>query len=143
MQAFNLEKLLRYLMEGLGVAIASYLISGQRYTLQEVGMIGMTAALTLFVLDAFSPGTSAGARQGTGFGLGYQTVNLPEAATTFGVPVLPGLEGFDGQSTYVLPSQAGGEGEDVVDLLEGQQCGGAEFRAGARAEEAFSEEAEV
>lgn len=80
---FDWQALLKYLLEGVGVALAAYYIPRRNLNLQEVAMIALTAAATFALLDQFSPSTAAGARQGTGFGIGYQTV-------TGGVP-----EGFN------------------------------------------------
>lgn len=82
--SFNLKSLLRYLSEGFGVGLASYLIAGQRFSLQEILMIALTAAVTLFILDQFAPAIGPSARLGAGFGLGLQTVTN-----------VPGLEAFD------------------------------------------------
>lgn len=91
MQMFDLKALLRYLSEGFGVGLASYLIAGQRFTLQEILMIALTAAVTLFVLDQFAPAIGPSARLGAGFGLGLQTVTNA-----------PGLEAFDDQEAVQM-----------------------------------------
>ena len=76
------SNLLKYLLEGLAVAVAAFYIP-KGLSLQEVGLIALTAAATFLVLDLFSPSVAAGARQGAGFGIGY---NLAHGA---------GLEGFN------------------------------------------------
>lgn len=94
-----LRNLFKYLIEGVGVAVATFLISGQRYGLQEVGLIGLSAGVTLMLLDMYAPGVAAGARQGTGYGLGLQMGNLP-------------VEGFEGHPMYADSAvQEGGEVE--------------------------------
>jgi hypothetical protein len=79
------RNIFKYLIEGIGVAVATFLVSGQRYSLQEVGLIGLSASLTLMLLDMYAPAIGLGARQGTGFGLGLRVNNLP-------------VEGFDDES---------------------------------------------
>lgn len=65
----------KYLLEGLGVGVATYLISGKKSTVMEIVMIGLSAALTFLFLDTFAPTIGSSARAGSGFGLGYQTVS--------------------------------------------------------------------
>lgn len=80
------KRFFKYLVEGLGVALASHLISGQRYSLMEMGMIGASAAITLMLLDTFAPGVAAGSRMGSGYKLGMQLTapNLLPAIEPFG-----------------------------------------------------------
>src|SRR3990167_4340119 len=66
--------LIKYLLEGLAVAVAAFYIPRRKADLQEIAMIGLTAAAVFLVLDSFSPAVAAGARQGSGFGIGLQTV---------------------------------------------------------------------
>lgn len=76
----NLESLikniLKYLLEGLAVAIAAKYIPSREISMNEVVMIALTAALTFFVLDLFSPSIASGARLGTGFGIGANQVGF-------------------------------------------------------------------
>ena len=83
---FQTTDLIKYLLEGLSVAVAAYLIPRRTVSPQAIAMIAVTAAAIFMVLDQFSPLTAAGARQGAGFGIGYQ--NIAGGA-------IPGLEGFD------------------------------------------------
>ena len=64
MQPFNLKSLLRYLAEGFGVGLDSYLIAGQRFSLQEIFMIAITASAVLFVLIYLSPQIGPSAKLG-------------------------------------------------------------------------------
>ena len=73
--------LIKYLLEGLAVAVAAFYIPRRKADLQEIAMIGLTAAAVFLVLDSFSPAVAAGARQGSGFGIGMGITN--------------GLEGFE------------------------------------------------
>ena len=72
----TLNSLIKYLLEGLAVTIAGYLIAGKRITFLEVAIIGFTSAITFMILDLFTTGIGYSARQGLGFGLGYQQFNM-------------------------------------------------------------------
>jgi hypothetical protein len=72
--SFDLAEIVRravkYLVEGLVVAIAAYVIPSKKMDTAELLVIAMTAATTFAILDIFSPSISAGARMGTGFSIG-------------------------------------------------------------------------
>lgn len=70
----NAENVVKYILEGLAVSVASHLVSKNRLNFKEIALLGVTAALVFMVLDQFSPAVSAGARQGSGFGIGYKMV---------------------------------------------------------------------
>ena len=64
------KRLVKYVIEGLAVALVTFVIPKQSLDLEEVVMIALTAAATFAVLDTFSPAIASGARKGTGFGVG-------------------------------------------------------------------------
>lgn len=68
--------LIKYLLEGLAVAVVSAVILPGRLpsNYQRVATIAATAALTFYVLDKLAPQVAAGARQGAGWGTGQQLV---------------------------------------------------------------------
>jgi len=68
------DQLIKYLLEGLAVSLASNIISKGKLDIKEIMLLGVTAAATFLVLDYFAPSVTAGARQGAGFGLGYKLV---------------------------------------------------------------------
>lgn len=70
----DVQSLVKYALEGIAVAAAAYYITKKKTNLYEIGTIALIAALTFLVLDQFSPGVAAGARQGSGFGIGYNLV---------------------------------------------------------------------
>jgi hypothetical protein len=81
-------QVLKYVLEGLAVGIAAYLISGiskkgRSLSFSEIAAIALTASATFVVLDLFAPTISISARQGSGFGLGAQTVGFGVAAEAF------------------------------------------------------------
>ena len=68
---FDVNSLVKYILEGIAVALAAFYIPRRNVDPKEIAMIALTAAMAFAVLDMFSPGVAAGARQGTGFGIGY------------------------------------------------------------------------
>jgi hypothetical protein len=71
---FQLQNLVKIVLEGLAVALAAYYIPQRKTSLVEVLCIGLTAAAIFSLLDLFSPSIAAGARQGAGFGVGLNSV---------------------------------------------------------------------
>ena len=64
------KKIIIYLIEGLVVAVASFVIPKKTLNIEEVVIIALTAAATFSVLDVFIPSMGVSARGGAGFGLG-------------------------------------------------------------------------
>lgn len=96
---FDVHSLVKYLLEGLAVAVAAYLIPKKSVQPKEIALIGLTAAAMFAVLDQFAPLVAVGARQGAGFGIGLQQVGY-------------GYEGFNDYPD---------EGYDDYDSQEGFQ----------------------
>ena len=71
-----IKRAIKYLVEGLAVAIAAFYIPRRKMNLQEVAMIGLTAAASLAVLDLLAPAVGSGTRQGAGFGIGASLVGI-------------------------------------------------------------------
>jgi len=71
------KRALKYLVEGLIVAIAAYVIPAKRLKLDECLLIALTAAATFSILDMYLPGLAASARSGAGFGIGANLVGFP------------------------------------------------------------------
>ena len=73
-----LKRAIKYLVEGLMVAIAAYAIpKGKGLSLDEVALIALTAAATFSILDTFIPSMGTTARTGAGFGIGANLVGFP------------------------------------------------------------------
>lgn len=73
-----LTRLSKYLIEGFVVAIAAWVIPKTNPKLEEVVMLGLTAAATFAILDMFAPSVIvAGVRQGAGLGIGASLVGWP------------------------------------------------------------------
>ncbi len=68
-------RILKYLIEGIVVGIAAYFVS-KKLSMEEVMIIGVTAAATLAVLDLYSPSISGATRLGAGLGLGTRLIGL-------------------------------------------------------------------
>lgn len=81
-----ITRAIKYLVEGLAVAIAAYYIPRRKMNLQEVAIIGLTAAASLAILDLLAPTVGAGARHGAGFGIGASLVGVNKF---IGAPMLP------------------------------------------------------
>ena len=96
---FNIVK---YLLEGLAVAMATTIVSKGRMTPKETAMLVLSAAAVFLILDLYAPFTAQGARHGSGFGLGLNMVT--------GAPLVGGshhdMSGGENMS--------GGSGEELV-----------------------------
>lgn len=68
------QRAIKYLIEGLAVAVAAYYIPKKKMQLEEIAMIAVSGALTFALLDMYSPVTSQWARHGAGFGIGAMQV---------------------------------------------------------------------
>jgi hypothetical protein len=65
-----IKKAIKYIVEGIIVAIAAYVIPKQSLKIEEVVVIALTAAATLAVLDTFIPSMGVSSRQGAGLAIG-------------------------------------------------------------------------
>jgi hypothetical protein len=70
-------RLIKYLLEGLAVAIAAFVIPGKTMRYGEVAMIALTATATFAILDIYAPSVGSSARTGAGFGIGAGLVGFP------------------------------------------------------------------
>ena len=72
------KRVIKYLVEGLMVAIAAYAIPKARNALniEEIVFIALTAAATFSILDTYIPSMGVSARSGAGFGIGANMVGL-------------------------------------------------------------------
>ncbi len=72
-----IKRAIKYLVEGLMVALAAYAIPKKSLNLDEVALIALTAAATFSILDTYVPSMAVQARSGAGFGIGANLVNFP------------------------------------------------------------------
>ena len=74
-----LKRMVKYVIEGMAVAGVAYYVPKKKLNLEEIVMIGLTAACTFALLDMFAPSIGNTARQGAGFGIGANLVGFPAA----------------------------------------------------------------
>ena len=71
------KRVIKYLVEGLMVAIAAYAIPKRSLNIEEIVLIALTAAATFSILDTYVPSMGASARAGSGFGIGLNLIKFP------------------------------------------------------------------
>ena len=71
------RRVVKYVVEGLMVAIAAYAIPKRSLHLDEVMLIALCAAATFSILDTYVPSMAVSARSGAGFGIGANLVSFP------------------------------------------------------------------
>jgi hypothetical protein len=72
-----IKRAIKYMIEGIMVAICAYAIPKKALNVEEVVIIGLSAAATFAILDTFSPSISSSARGGAGMGIGFNLVGFP------------------------------------------------------------------
>ena len=72
-----LKRAIKYLVEGLMVAIAAFAIPKQSLNMEEITLLALTAAATFAILDTYIPSMAVSARSGAGFGIGANLVGFP------------------------------------------------------------------
>ena len=72
-----LKRAIKYLVEGLMVALAAYAIPKKALNVEEIALIALTAAATFSILDTYIPSMAVTARSGAGFGIGANLVGFP------------------------------------------------------------------
>ena len=71
------KRAIKYLVEGLMVAIAAFAIPKRSLALDEIALIALTAAATFSIMDTYLPSMAVNARAGAGFGIGGNLVGFP------------------------------------------------------------------
>jgi ABC-type Co2+ transport system permease subunit len=71
------KRIIKYLVEGLMVAIAAFAIPKRSLNLEEIILIALTAAATFSILDTYIPSMGMSARTGAGAGIGFNLVGFP------------------------------------------------------------------
>tara|TARA_B110000495_G_C23011223_1_gene598134 strand:+ start:62 stop:328 length:267 start_codon:yes stop_codon:yes gene_type:complete len=72
-----IRRAVKYLVEGVMVALAAYAIPKKSLNIDEVALIALTAAATFSILDTYVPAMAVSARSGAGFGIGANLVGFP------------------------------------------------------------------
>jgi hypothetical protein len=71
------NRIIKYLIEGLVIAAAAIFIPKRALPFDEVATLAVLAAVVFAVLDAVSPSMGVTSRQGAGLGLGFKIVGFP------------------------------------------------------------------
>ena len=71
------KRVIKYLVEGLMVAIAAYAIPKRSLNMEEIILLALTAAATFSILDTYVPSIAVTTRSGAGFGIGANLVKFP------------------------------------------------------------------
>ena len=71
------RRIVKYVIEGIMVAIAAYAIPKRSLNLDEIMLVALTGAATFSVLDTYVPSMAVSARSGAGFGMGANLVGFP------------------------------------------------------------------
>jgi hypothetical protein len=72
-----INRVIKYLIEGLAVAAAAIFIPRKPLPMDEVATVAVLAAVVFAILDAVSPSMGVTSRQGAGLGLGFKLVGFP------------------------------------------------------------------
>jgi ABC-type Co2+ transport system permease subunit len=72
-----IKRVIKYIVEGLMVAIAAYAIPKKSMNLEEIALLALTAAATFAILDTYVPSMGVSSRTGAGFGIGANLVGFP------------------------------------------------------------------
>jgi len=72
-----LNRAIKYLVEGLFVAVAAVFVPRRALPWDEIVTIGIVAAAVFAILDIVSPTIGMSARSGAGFGIGANLVGFP------------------------------------------------------------------
>lgn len=72
-----IKRVVKYLVEGLVVALAAFFIPQKKMDMGEILVIAFTAATTFALLDTFSPSIASSTRTGAGYGIGFNLVGFP------------------------------------------------------------------
>ena len=72
-----LRRAVKYMVEGIMVAIAAYVIPKKALNVDEIALISLSAAAIFSILDTYIPSMGVTARSGAGFGIGANLVKFP------------------------------------------------------------------
>ena len=71
------KRVIKYLVEGIMVAIAAYAIPKRSLNMEEICLLAVTAAATFSILATYVPSVGVTTRSGAGFGIGANLVGFP------------------------------------------------------------------
>uniref|UniRef100_A0A6C0KVW5 Uncharacterized protein n=1 Tax=viral metagenome TaxID=1070528 RepID=A0A6C0KVW5_9ZZZZ len=67
-----ITRLVKYLIEGLVVAIVAAILPSKSLTGSEIALLALVAASIFSILDLLAPSIGSSTRTGVGLGLGFQ-----------------------------------------------------------------------
>lgn len=71
----TINNLVKYLIQGIAVTVAAYVIPQRKTDYREAMVIAMVIALIFFTVDIFTDDVAKGLRFGAGFGIGLTLVS--------------------------------------------------------------------
>ena len=72
-----IKRIVKYMIEGLMIAIVAYVVPKRSLNLEEIALLALTAAATVAMWDSALPSMWVSARTGAGFGIGANLVGFP------------------------------------------------------------------
>jgi len=76
-----IKRAIKYIIEGLAVALVAFLIPRKQMNVEEIVIIALTAAAVFSILDVFIPAAGNSSRVSVGYGAGLGVLGgLPLAA---------------------------------------------------------------
>lgn len=88
------QTILKYLLEGLGIAFVTKYMIGKSASPKQLLLITLSITLTFLILDQFAPSVATGARQGVGLGTGLSIVQFGSGDEN-SVEGMESVEGMD------------------------------------------------
>jgi ABC-type Co2+ transport system permease subunit len=72
-----IKRTIKYLIEGLVVAIAAFAIPKKSLNFEEIILLALTAASIFAILDTYIPSMGVSVKQGAAMGVGFNLVGFP------------------------------------------------------------------
>jgi hypothetical protein len=107
--------IVKYLLEGAALATVVFLTTGGKLTVATFAGLTLTVAVSLALLDSFSPRVATGVRRGAGFSVGMQQVGGCNSDTCGARIGITSTETEDSTETETEDSTELGS-EDSIDL---------------------------